>query len=179
MPEASKLSRFEAVVLVHLDAAYNLARWLTRDASGADDAVQDACLRAFRFFDSLQGASPKAWFMAVVRNASLDWLKNQRARRMEEPYDEEQHAANTVESPEDTVARESDAHWVRAGIAALPREYREVLVLRELEELSYREISAIVDVPIGTVMSRLSRGRDLLQLRLQQQLLQSGARKRP
>ena len=84
MSDASKLSRFEAVVLVHLDAAYNLARWLTRDAAGADDAVQDACLRAFRFFDNLHGPSPKTWFMTIVRNASLDWLKVQRASRAEE-----------------------------------------------------------------------------------------------
>jgi RNA polymerase sigma-70 factor (ECF subfamily) len=174
LSDTSKLSRFEAVVLVHLDAAYNLARWLTRDASGADDAVQDACLRAFRFFDSLQGPSPKAWFMAVVRNACLDWLKDQRLRGTDESYDDELHAASAVESTECTVARDSDARWVQAGIAALPREYREVLVLRELEELSYKEISAIVDVPIGTVMSRLSRGRDLLQ----QRLLESRERKR-
>ncbi len=174
MSDASKLSRFETVVLVHLDAAYNLARWLTRDATGADDAVQEACLRAFRFFDSLQGPSPKAWFMTVVRNACLDWLKDQRVHGAEEPYDDELHAANVVESTENAVARDSDARWVHAGIAALPREYREVLVLRELEELSYKEISAIVDVPIGTVMSRLSRGRDLLQ----QRLLESRERKR-
>jgi RNA polymerase sigma factor (sigma-70 family) len=168
------MSRFEAVVLVHLDAAYNLARWLTRDAAGADDAVQDACLRAYRFFDSMQGPSPKAWFMAIVRNTCLDWLKDQRQRGVEESYDEVVHTANVVESAESTVTRASDARWVRDGIAALPREYREVLILRELEELSYKEISVIVDVPIGTVMSRLSRGRDLLQ----QRLLQSRERKR-
>ena len=179
LADISKLSRFEAVVLVHLDAAYNLARWLTRDASGADDAVQEACLRAFRFFDSLQGPSPKAWFMAVVRNASLDWLKDQRMRGADDSYDEALHTASASESTESIVARDSDARWVHAGIAALPREYREVLVLRELEELSYKEISAIVDVPIGTVMSRLSRGRDLLQQRLQQQLQQSHERKVP
>lgn len=165
MPDTSKLARFEATVLTHLDAAYNLARWLTRDAAGAEDAVQDACLRAFRFFDSLQGPSPKAWFMAIVRNACLDWLKDQRVRGAEEPYDEALHAGAS-ESLESSVARDGEARRVREAIATLPREYREVLVLRELEELSYKEISAIVDVPIGTVMSRLSRGRDLLQQRL-------------
>ncbi len=174
MSDAGKLSRFEAVVLVHLDAAYNLARWLTRDTAGADDAVQEACLRAFRFFDNLQGPNPKAWFMTVVRNASLDWLKDQRMRGADDSYDEDLHTASAAESTESVVARDSDARWVQAGIAALPREYREVLVLRELEELSYKEISAIVDVPIGTVMSRLSRGRDLLQ----QRLLESRERKR-
>ena len=168
MSDNGKLPRFEAVVLVHLDAAYNLARWLTPDATGAEDAVQNACLRAFRFFDKLQGPSPKAWFMAIVRNACLDWLKDRRAAGAEEPYDDELHTAGATESLEATVARDADARWVREGIAALPREYREVLVLREMEELSYKEISAIVEVPIGTVMSRLSRGRDLLQQRLTQ-----------
>ena len=147
MPDTGKLSRFEVVVLVHLGAAYNLARWLTRDASGADDAVQDACLRAFRFFDSLQGPSPKAWFMAVVRNACLDWLKDQRVRGAQEPYDDELHASH-MESTESAVARDAEARWVREGIAALPIEYREVLVLRELEELSYKDFSAIVGVPV-------------------------------
>jgi RNA polymerase sigma factor (sigma-70 family) len=169
----AKPARFEKTVLVHLDAAYNLARWLTQDELGAEDAMQDACLRAFRFFDSLHGPNPKAWFMAIVRNACLDWLKNNRQRTLEDAYDDEVHGAGTaspsnaaIESPEAAAMRASDARWVREGIAALPREYREVLVLRELEELSYKEISVIVDVPIGTVMSRLSRGRDLLQQQL-------------
>ena len=173
-PDPTKLSRFETVVLVHLDAAYNLARWITRDSAGADDAVQEACLRAFRFFDSLQGPSPKAWLMAIVRNACLDWLKDQRARGADEAYDEAVHTERVVESAESTVARASDARWLHEGLARLPREQREVIVLRELEELSYKEISAIVGVPIGTVMSRLSRGRELLQ----QRLTQSQERKR-
>jgi RNA polymerase sigma factor (sigma-70 family) len=171
--DAATVARFEATVLVHLDAAYNLARWLTHDDCGAEDAVQDACLRAFRFFDGLNGPSPKAWFMAVVRNACLDWLKHQKGRTMEDEYDDDVHgapgvlhAAGVVESPETAVSRESEARWVHASIAALPREYREVVVLRELEEFSYREISAIVEVPIGTVMSRLARGRNLLQQKL-------------
>jgi RNA polymerase sigma factor (sigma-70 family) len=168
LSDNGKLPRFEAVVLVHLDAAYNLARWLTRDPAGAEDAVQDACLRAFRFFDQLQGPSAKAWFMAVVRHACYDWLQKRRAGAGDEPFDETLHTAGAAESLEATAVRESDARWVREGIAALPREYREVLVLRDLEELSYKEISAIVEVPIGTVMSRLSRGRDLLQQRLTQ-----------
>ena len=173
MRDAATLARFDATVLAHLDAAYNLARWLTHDEFGAEDAVQEACLRAFRFFDSLQGPSPKAWFMAIVRNACLDWLKNQRRRALEDEYDDDEHgsvaaphAASAIEPPESAAVRASDARWVRNGIAALPREYREVVVLRELEELTYKEISAIVNVPIGTVMSRLARGRDLLQQKL-------------
>jgi len=170
--DAATLIRFEATVLIHLDAAYNLARWLTHDELGAQDALQDACLRAFRFFDSLHGPSPKAWFMAVVRNACMDWLKNQNRRTPEREYDgapgalAAAHALGAPKTSDSAAARAAEARWVRASIAALPREYREVVVLRELEELSYKEISAIVDVPIGTVMSRLARGRDLLQQKL-------------
>ena len=155
-------TRFESTVLIHLDAAYNLARWITRDDSGAEDAVQDACLRAFRFFDRMQGPSPRAWFMAVVRNACFDWLKEHRRSARDEQFDDEVHGAN-AEAAETAAARSSDARWLRDCIADLPVQYREVIVLRELEQLSYKEISAVVDVPIGTVMSRLSRGRDLLQ----------------
>jgi RNA polymerase sigma-70 factor (ECF subfamily) len=170
--DAATLIRFEATVLIHLDAAYNLARWLTHDELGAQDALQDACLRAFRFFDSLHGPSPKAWFMAVVRNACMDWLKNQNRRTPEDESDDAHgalaaaHASGAPKMPDSAAARAAEARWVRESIAALPREYREVVVLRELEELSYKEISAIVDVPIGTVMSRLARGRDLLQQKL-------------
>ena len=170
-PDPNKLSRFETVVLVHLDAAYNLARWITRDSAGADDAVQEACLRAFRFFDSLQGPSPKAWLMAIVRNACLDWLKDQRARGADEAYDEAVHTERVVESAESTVARASDARWLHEGLARLPRDQREVIVLRELEEARR---DGELRLPIGTVMSRLSRGRELLQ----QRLTQSQERKR-
>ena len=164
------MTRFEGTVLVHLDAAYNLARWITRDPAGAEDAVQDACVRAFRFFDSQHGASAKSWFLAIVRNACLDWLTAERRGADHESYDEEMHggALTAAESPEAAFARASEARWVREGIATLPREYREVIVLRELEELSYKEIGVIVDVPVGTVMSRLARGRALLSERLTQ-----------
>lgn len=156
-------------MLTHLDAAYNLARWLMRDETAAEDAVQDAALRAFRFFDSQSGPSAKAWFMAVVRNTCLDRLRDRQKHDRHESFDETLHEAGDDgrEAPDAAVARAIDAGRVRACIAALPAEYREVIVLRELEELSYKEISAIVDVPIGTVMSRLSRGRDLLQQKLQ------------
>lgn len=169
MHELSKLERFESTVLLHLDAAYNLARWLTHDDTIAQDAVQDACVRAFRFFDALQGPSPKAWFMAIVRNTCLDCLGEQRRGGSSEEFDEtrhsmeEAHASSALQSPEYAALRNDDARQVRAAIAALPIEYREVIVLRELEELSYKEIGAIVKIPIGTVMSRLARGRDLLR----------------
>ena len=167
------VSRFEQSVLVHLDAANNLARWLTRDEAGAEDAVQDACLRAYRFFDKQQGPNVKAWFLAIVRNVCIDWLEAHRTAMQDEAYDEDIHGSRLdtlsgSESPEASYVRNAEARWVRGGIATLPREYREVIILRDLEELSYKEISAIVDVPVGTVMSRLARGRELLQQRLQE-----------
>jgi RNA polymerase sigma factor (sigma-70 family) len=164
------LRRFEESVLVHLDAAYNFARWLTGDAAAADDAVQEASLRAFRFFHQMEGPRPKAWFMAIVRNACLDELKERRLRGLEEAYDEAVHGAvdearSALEPPEAALVRADESRQLHARLAGLPSEYREVVVLRELEGLAYKEIAAIVGVPIGTVMSRLSRGRDLLQSR--------------
>lgn len=177
--EASRRERFEAAVLVHLDAAYNLARWLMRDAAAADDVVQEASLRAFRFFDGLQGPSPKAWFMAIVRNACMDALTLRQRERQHESFDETEHdavlldAAGRPDTPEALALLAADVRLLHACLAALPGEFREVLILREMEELSYREISAVVGVPIGTVMSRLSRGRE----RLWQGMLASQTRK--
>ena len=168
------LEHFEATVLVHLDAAYNLARWITRDGAAAEDAVQDACVRALRYFDTLSGPSSQAWFMAIVRNTCIDWLRGGARRNATSEYDDDVHGAleggwsegvsgaDARATPEALAIQASDARWVHVAIAALPMEFREAIVLRELEELSYKEISAIVNVPIGTVMSRISRGRDLL-----------------
>ena len=178
MRDPAKLGHFEATVLIHLDAAYNLARWMIDDNAGAEDAVQDACLRAQRFFDSMSGPSPKAWFMAVVRNTCIDVMRDRKRRGIEDTWNEELHGklgGNAAESPEGNALRQSDARWVRDAIAVLPLDYREVIVLRELEELSYKEISTIVKVPIGTVMSRLSRGRDLLAQRLRADLREAGS----
>ena len=172
MRDESKLERFETAVLRHLDAAYNLARWLTNNDATAEDAVQDACVRAFRFFDAMQGPSPKAWFMAIVRNACMDCLRERKRVGSTEEFDETQHTSEEaytsaeLDSPERNALRNAAAREVHAAIAGLPLEYREVIVLRELEEMSYKEISAIVKIPIGTVMSRISRGRDLLREKL-------------
>lgn len=166
--EPSRRQRFEAMVLVHLDAGFNFARWMLRDDAAAQDAVQEASLRAYRFFDGMQGGAPKAWFMAIVRNACLDALARQRRLGAEESFDEDLHgdalaaSASAPDTPEALAMRAEDLRHLHAGLAALSREHREVLVLREMEAMSYLEISAVVGVPIGTVMSRLARGRDQL-----------------
>ena len=169
MSDDSRLARFEATVLVHLDAAYRFARWLGGDDALAEDAVQDACVKALGSFESRTGPSAKAWFMAVVRNSCLDALRGRRRRAGDEVFDEDVHVAAdsaAIEPPDVVATRASDARWIRAQIARLPMEFREVVVLRELEELSYKEIGAIARIPVGTVMSRLARGRDLLAERM-------------
>ena len=168
MLEPSRRQRFEVTVLVHLHAGHNLARWLLRDQHGADDVLQDASLRAFRHFDAIQGPNPKAWFMAIVRNACMDWLASNARRVQEDRFDELIHGGPALddlgrfESPETLAIRSAEVRRLHACLAALAPEFREVLVLREMEDLSYRDISAVVGVPMGTVMSRLSRGRDQL-----------------
>ena len=160
--------RFESQVLAHLDAAYGLARWLLHDEQRAADATQESCLRAWRHFDGMLGDSPKAWFLAIVRNACHDeWRSGQvRAEREANEAAHLEPAALDDEgatlSPETLAERASNARRLHACLAALDTEHREVLVLREFEEMSYREISIVIGVPIGTVMSRLSRGRDRL-----------------
>ena len=179
MSEGGNRVRFEALVLPHLDAGYGLARWILNDADAAEDVVQEASLRAFRFVERMHGDSPRAWFLAVVRNACLDRLKERRRHAGDESYDEAVHGARgepssvALDPPDAAAARAADAQWLYRCLLALPVEYREVLVLRELEELSYKEISAVVGIPIGTVMSRLARGRDLLQ----REVLESGLRR--
>lgn len=170
--DPSRRERFEATVLVHLDAACNLARWLLRDATAADDVVQEASLKALRSFDALQGPSARAWFMAIVRNACMDMLADVRRSGRHESFDESSDDAVLLDhtghaaTPESLAVRAADARWLHTCLAGLTHEFREVLILREMEELSYREISAVVGVPIGTVMSRLSRGREQLARRV-------------
>ena len=168
--ERQRTARFEAQILAHLDSAYRLARFLLRDAAIAKDAVQDASLKAFKAFDRMHGPDARSWFLAVVRNACMDLLRERRDRAHDEEYDDEHvgvvaSGLGAPATPEELAVRASDSRWLRDAIEALPPDYREVIVLRELEELSYKEISAIVDIPIGTVMSRLARARDLLQSR--------------
>jgi RNA polymerase sigma-70 factor (ECF subfamily) len=157
--------RFEDLVLPHLDAGYNLARWLTRDPDDAQDVVQDACVRALRYLGSLQGDDARAWFLRIVRNAFHDWCARNRPAAILHDENETVDGAldHAAVGPEQAALRSAEAAALMQEVASVPTPYREVLVLREIEELSYREIAAVVEIPIGTVMSRLARARALLQ----------------
>jgi RNA polymerase sigma-70 factor (ECF subfamily) len=157
--EGDKTRRFEALVLPHLDVAYNLARWLTRSDQDADDVVQEAFLRAFRFLDGMEGESGRAWLLAIVRNTAMSWLEAGRASSATREFDELKHGQAHTDGPEAQLARKDTRGQVNAALKKLPAEFREVLVLREMEDLSYREIAHVAAIPIGTVMSRLSRAR--------------------
>ena len=152
-------------MLPHLDAAYNLARFLMRNDHDAEDAVQEAALRAFRFFADFRGDNSKAWFLQIVRNTSFTLLKKNRPAEMNVEFDEQIHGDESpAMDPGVSLDRAQDRQTVRTAIEQLPPEFREAIVLRELEGASYKEIADIAGVPIGTVMSRLARARHQLQL---------------
>jgi RNA polymerase sigma-70 factor (ECF subfamily) len=153
------IGNFAEEVLPHLDSAYNLARWLVRNADDADDIVQDACLRAFRYFDGFQGADARAWLLKIVRNTSYQCLLKNRALQSATEFDEAIHSGSGTTDPEALMLQQADAQMVEQALNALPTRSREVLVLRELEGLAYKEIAEVIGVPIGTVMSSLSRAR--------------------
>jgi RNA polymerase sigma-70 factor (ECF subfamily) len=160
--------KFESAILEQLDAAHNLARWLMRNDQDAQDVVQESCMKAFRAFDSFRGGDFRAWFLAIVRNTSFTWLarnKNRQGTEGEQSLEvgAEIAADNQVYDPQAIAMRAADADWVRRAIDQLPAVLREAVVLREMEGLSYKEIGKIAGVPIGTVMSRLARGRTQLQ----------------
>ena len=158
------LERFEEIVLCHLDAAHNLARYLMRDPHQAEDAVQEAFLRAVRHFGGFRGGDARAWLLSIVRNTCFTQLRRRGAAAEHVPFEEERHSSADDEAgePEVAVARILAIEDLEEQMARLPEEFREVLVLRELDQLSYKEIAHVVGVPIGTVMSRLSRARRLL-----------------
>jgi RNA polymerase sigma-70 factor (ECF subfamily) len=162
-----KRRRFEALAMPHLDAAYNLARWLTRGGAEADDIVQDAMLRAFHSFDGFRGDAVRPWLLAIVRNCHRSALE-QKKRHAETPLgDNDDHEiAADGPTPEASAIQTGDGRRLDSAIAALPEEFREVVILRELEEMSYRDIAAATGAPIGTVMSRLARGRAMLREKL-------------
>jgi RNA polymerase sigma-70 factor (ECF subfamily) len=160
--------RFEAEVLPCLDAAYSLARWLVRDEHVAEDVVQDAYLRAFRYFGSFRGDDPRPWLLRIVRNCCYSWFAQQkRAQEFESAVDNADAPAldeqDRPRTPETLLMQKLERAQVTAAIAGLAIPFREVLVLREIEELSYEDIARVLDIPKGTVMSRLSRARRRLQ----------------
>jgi RNA polymerase sigma-70 factor (ECF subfamily) len=168
-PEAAMTAQnwpdsFEQVVLPHLDAAYNLARWLTRNGPDAQDAVQEAYLRAFRHFSDFRGGDARAWLLKIVRNTCYSWLRVNRPLQDAAEFDENLFAPDVrAPNPEEVVLQNDNGTLVREALEKLPPNFREVLILRELEGMSYREIAAITGMPAGTVMSSLSRARDRLR----------------
>lgn len=161
----------EATLLPHLDAAYNLARWITRDDHDAEDVVQDAFMRAMRYFHAFRGGNARGWMLGIVRNTAYSWLEKNRPAEVVAVDDEQlgdlaaANAEGTASdgNPEVVLLRSANRKLVNQAIEALPVAYREVLVMREIEDLSYKEIAEVAGLPIGTVMSRLSRARELLR----------------
>lgn len=151
---------FEEIVLPHLDAAYNLARWLARNEKDAEDVVQEAFLRALRHFGSFKGGDARPWLLAIVRNTYYTWIKHNRPPEPDAVFDDERQAQiKDTDDPEILLLKEMDRQMVRCALQSLPTEFLEVIVLREFEELSYKQIADVVQIPCGTVMSRLARGR--------------------
>jgi RNA polymerase sigma-70 factor, ECF subfamily len=167
LDELDTNARFEQAILPHLDAAYNLARWLTANDHDAQDVVQEACLRVFKFFGGFRGGNARSWLLTIVRNTSYTWLRQNRPHASAtDATDELNCLEDTTTNPEMLMARSANTQAVRQALEQLPVEFRESIVLRELEGLSYKEIADVAGVPIGTVMSRLARGRKQLQQNL-------------
>ena len=165
---------FDEVVLPHLDAAYRLAHWLMRNEHDAEDVVQEASLRALRYFRTFTGGNGRAWFLRIVRNTCHGWHGHS-VDALTDPFDEEQHSSTRPASdPETLLLQTDDVRLIARAMSGLPDRFRELLVLRELEGLSYREIADVMDIPIGTVMSGLSRARQAFRGVLDNELKQSG-----
>jgi RNA polymerase sigma-70 factor (ECF subfamily) len=166
-------ARFQAIVLPHLDAAVNLAWWLSGNRADAEDIVQESTLRAFKYFDRFTGEQGRPWLLAIVRNTCASWLAKNRPRHLvlvgdarEEAELEAGNQDEAAPSPEAQSEQRQLGREIDRAVAALPPEFREVVILREVQDLSYKEIAAVIDAPIGTVMSRLARARKLLQTSL-------------
>lgn len=163
MPEHNDLQNFEQAVLPHLDNAYNLARWLTHNEQDAEDVAQEAYLRAFRFFPGFRGGDARAWLLKIVRNTCYTWLRANRQLRDATEFDENLFPPDSRANPEEVVLQNDSATLLRKALEKIPTNFREVLILRELEGMSYKEIADITCMPAGTVMSSLSRARGRLR----------------
>jgi len=154
---------FDEVILPHLGAAHRLARWLMRNEHDAEDVVQDASLRAFRYFRTFTGGDGRAWFLRIVRNTCSGW-RGHRIDALTDAFDEEQHHAVRPEfDPEMLLLQSDDATLIARAMRTLPERFQHLLVLREMQGLSYRELAEVMEIPIGTVMSRLARAREALR----------------
>jgi RNA polymerase sigma-70 factor (ECF subfamily) len=171
-PGSEEKLRFERLFSPHLNAAYNLARWLVKDAVAAQDIVQDSCLRAYAAQHQFSDGNPRAWLLKIVRNQSYTWLKAQTGMAMVDADDEtalteaDKLTLSHAETPEKLAAALQDTQKLQEALNTLPAVFREAIILKEMEELAYKEIALITSVPIGTVMSRLARGRELLKKEL-------------
>jgi len=158
------LQNFEEATLPHLSAAYNLARWLTRNETDAEDVVQEAYLRAYKHFGSFRGGDGRPWLLAIVRNTCFTWMQHNRSPELTIPLDDDLYEIESKDlNPEALLMQSADTQMVRQAVEDLPVDFREVIVLRELEGLSYKQIAEVAEIPLGTVMSRLARARKCLQ----------------
>jgi RNA polymerase sigma-70 factor (ECF subfamily) len=164
---------FDEVIVPHLDAAYRLARWLMRNEDDADDVVQEASLRALRYFRTFTGGNGRAWFLSVVRNTCRSWRRHGE-QEASESFDEERHFDRSARNPETLALQGDDLLLIKRAMENVPDRFRELIVLRELEGLSYREIAEVMNIPMGTVMSSLSRARQAFRGALDNELQQSG-----
>ncbi len=168
MVDPIKTQRFQAMVMPHINSAYNLARWLTHGHADAEDIVQETYLRAFKFFDSFHGDDSRVWLLSIVRNTFYTWYSQNKVHNQNTPFEEDLQRTDAgaersdAENPEHILLQKDSQRILNQALRELPIEFREVMVLRELEELSYKQIADIVQIPIGTVMSRLGRGRKQL-----------------
>ena len=170
----TRQARFESGVMPHLDAAYNLARWLTRNDHDAEDVVQEAFMRALRYFDTMKGPDARPWLLGIVRNTCDTWLEKNRPADLV-PLDDVEALASDPGSgggatPEVILLQSANRKLVNQALEDLPVGYREVIVMREIEDMSYKEIAAVAGIPMGTVMSRLSRGRELLKASIENRM---------
>src|SRR3984885_9908383 len=156
-------SNFEQVSLPHLDAAYNLARWLLRNDQDAEDAVQEAYMRAYKAFARFRGGDGKAWFMTILRNVCYTMIKKLRSHETPEPFDEEIHQPTGESQMNEAFRQKANAESLYSALEKLPDEFREIIVLHDLEGLAYKEVATVVNIPIGTVMSRLPQARSRLR----------------